>query len=210
MAGKTLSPMGADADSKFDLLWKEYRSVFTEFDELTLARWLAQTLGQFEGKSWRASHPLLSTYRLAAQVAHERQIWFKRLTHPPPAYTEASCCRAPVLPLLTRDVRDAGLLCQHCGDTLISFEDIPSAVQGELEKWASDYSPIHGVAHWDDQQRKKAGNYDRALEDAAKEAEALLARAGNELAPKLLEFYPAIIWEDGDECLEVRPEDVAV
>ena len=27
-------------------------------------------------------------------------------------------------------------------------------------------------------------------------------------APKLLEHYPAIVWEDQDECLEVRPEDV--
>jgi hypothetical protein len=24
----------------------------------------------------------------------------------------------------------------------------------------------------------------------------------------LLEFYPAVVWEDQDECLEVRPEDV--
>jgi hypothetical protein len=28
------------------------------------------------------------------------------------------------------------------------------------------------------------------------------------LAPALLEFYPAVVWEDQDECLEVRPEDV--
>jgi hypothetical protein len=26
--------------------------------------------------------------------------------------------------------------------------------------------------------------------------------------PKLLDFYPAVIWEDQDECLEVRPEDI--
>ena len=47
-----------------------------------------------------------------------------------------------------------------------------------------------------------------AAEQAAKEAEALLGRAGGKLAAKLLEFYPAVIWEDQDECLEVRPEDV--
>ena len=52
--------------------------------------------------------------------------------------------------------------------------------------------------------------YDRAYENAAEEAERLLARAGQELAPKLLNIYPAIIWEDQDECLEVRPEDVAI
>jgi hypothetical protein len=54
------------------------------------------------------------------------------------------------------------------------------------------------------------GNYDAACENAAQEAERLLARAGRELAPKLLNFYPAAVWEDQDECLEVRPEDVAV
>ena len=28
--------------------------------------------------------------------------------------------------------------------------------------------------------------------------------------PPLLEVYPAVIWEDQDECLEVRPEDVVL
>jgi hypothetical protein len=49
-----------------------------------------------------------------------------------------------------------------------------------------------------------------AFEQAAREAEALLIRAGTQLAPSLLEFYPAIIWEDQDECLEVRPEDILI
>src|ERR1041384_2829965 len=71
--------MGTNADSPLDLLWKEYSLVFREFDDLTLARWMAQTLGQFEGKAWRLSHPLMGAYRLAAQLAHERQIWLKRL-----------------------------------------------------------------------------------------------------------------------------------
>jgi hypothetical protein len=66
------------------------------------------------------------------------------------------------------------------------------------------------VAHWDDAQRKRSGDYSRAYEQAASQAEALLAEAGRQLAPKLLEFYPAIVWEDQDECLEVRPEDVAI
>jgi hypothetical protein len=64
------------------------------------------------------------------------------------------------------------------------------------------------VAHWDDRQRKAAGNYDRAYETAAQQAERLLSRAGKSLAPQLLDFYPCVIWEDQDECLEVRPEDV--
>lgn len=200
--------MATEPDSPRDQLWKEYSQVFIDFDDLTLARWLAQTLGQLEGKVWRSSHPLLSTYSLAAQIGHDRQVWFKRLATAPQAYLESSCCRAPMLPLLTRDVRETGLICQHCGDTLVPFEEIPETVRPDLENWASQYAPIHVVAHWDDRQRKSAGNYDRAFEQAAKEAEALLSRAGGELAPRLLDFYPAIVWEDQDECLEVRPEDI--
>ena len=44
--------------------------------------------------------------------------------------------------------------------------------------------------------------------DAATEAERLLADAGNKLGSALLEFYPAVVWEDQDECLDVRPEDI--
>ncbi len=200
--------MATNPESPLDVLWKEYSHVFRDFDDMTLARWLAQTLGQIEGKAWRLSHPLLGAYRLAAQLAHDRQIWFKRLATPPSAYAESPCCRAPLLPLLTRDVRDAGLICQHCSDTLVPFDEIPEAVQAELGKWSDLYAPVHAVSHWDDRQRKAAGNYDHAYEQAAKEAETLLARVGGQIAPQLLEFYPAVIWEDQDECLEVRPEDV--
>lgn len=202
--------MPTESDSPLDQLWNEYGQVFREFDDLTLARWLAQTLGQLGGKVWRLSHPLLGAYRLAAQIGHERQIWFKRLATPPPAFLESPCCRAPMLPFLTRDVRETGLICQHCSDTLVPFEDIPETIRGELENWALQYGPVHAVAHWDDRQRKSAGNYDRAYEQAAKEAEALLTRAGMQLAPRLLEFYPAVVWEDQDECLEVRPEDILI
>jgi hypothetical protein len=201
--------MAANPDSPLDALWKEYGLAFRDFDELSLARWMAQTLGQFEGKVWRLSHPLLGAYRLAAQLAHEHQTWFKRLATPPAAYSESTCCRAPMLPLLTRDVQDAGLICQHCSETLVPFDEIPAPLRDELGAWAADYAPVHAVAHWDDQQRQSAGpEYDRAYEAAAVKSERLLARAGSELAPKLLDFYPAVVWEDQDECLEVRPEDV--
>jgi hypothetical protein len=200
--------MATNADAPLDLLWKEYRLGFRDFDDLTLARWLAQTLGQLAGKAWRLSHPLLGAYRLAAQLTHERQIWLQRLVAPPHAYAESPCCRAPMLPLLTRDVHEAGLICQHCSETLVPFDDIPAALQGELEAWAAEYGPVHAVAHWDDRQRKAAGDYDHAYENAAEEAERLLAQAGRQLAPRLLEFYAAAVWEDQDECLEVRPEDV--
>lgn len=197
-----------DPDAPLDRLWKEYGKAFKDFDDLTLARWLAQTLGQLEGKAWRQSHPLVVAYRLAAQLAHDRQIWLQRLATPPVAYTESPCCRAPFLPLLTRDVRETGLICQHCNDTLVPFEDLPSDLRVEFEAWAAEYEPVHAVAHWDDRRRKSAGDYDRAFEKAAQQAERLLAVAGTALAPKLLSVHPAVIWEDQDECLEVRPEDV--
>ena len=51
---------------------------------------------------------------------------------------------------------------------------------------------------------------DKLFELAAQSAEKLLAQAGTQLAPALLENYPAVAWEDQDECLEVRPEDVDI
>jgi hypothetical protein len=199
--------MGTEPESPLDLLWKEYAEPFRAFDDLTLARWLAQTLGQLEGRAWRLSHPLVGAYRLAAQLAHERQTWLKRLATPPLAYPESPCCRAPFLPLLTRDVCETGIICQHCNGTLVAFEDIPQPAREELSRWAQCYAPVHAVAHWDDRQRRGAGDYDAAFEKAAEEAEQLLAQAAH-LASRLLEYYPAVIWEDQDECLEVRPEDV--
>jgi len=203
-----LGAMAFDSEAPTDRLWKEYGLAFQDFDDLTLARWLAQTLGQLEGKAWRLSHPLVGAYRLAAQLGHERQIWFKRLATPPAAYAESPCCRAPMLPLLTRDARESGLICQHCNETLVPFEEIPAEIRQDIGAWAAQYEPAHAVAHWDERQRQSAGDYDHAYENAAEEAERLLERAGQQLAPKLLQFYPAVIWEDQDECLEVRPEDV--
>lgn len=200
--------MADEPESPLDELWSEYSVVFRDFDDLTLARWMAQTLGQLKGRVWRMSHPLLGAYRLAAQVSHDRQIWLKRLATPPAAYWEAPCCRAPLLPLFTRDVKESGLVCQHCGGTAVPFEEIPVELQKPITSWADDYSAAHAVAHWDDRQRKSAANYDRAYEDAAEQVEQLLAYAGSQLLPKFLEHYPAIVWEDQDECLEVRPEHV--
>ncbi len=202
--------MAFESESPLDALWKEYARAFQAWDDLTLARWLAQTLGQLEGRAWRLSHPLVGAYRLGAQLAHDRQIWFKRLATPPAAYAESSCCRAPFLPLLTRDVRESGLICQHCSETLVPFEEIAAEVRAGVEAWAREYEPVHAVAHWDDRQRRGAGNYDAAYENAAEQAEQLLGRVGRELASGLLQFYPTIVWEDQDECLEVRPEDVPV
>lgn len=202
--------MANDQDSPLDRLWQEYGEVFRDFDDLTLARWMAQTLGQLQGRAWRQSHPLLGAYRLAAQLAHDRQIWLKRLVSAPHAYVESPCCRAPLLPLFTRDVVESGLVCQHCSETAVPFEELPAGLQSSFRKWAEEYKPVHAVAHWEDRQRKSAGNYDRAYEKAASSAEELLAQVPRELLPPLLETYPAVVWEDQDECLEVRPEDIGL
>jgi len=191
-----------------DQLWKEYVEVFEEFDDLTLARWLAQTLAQLHGRVWRYSHPLIGAYRLGAEAGHPRQIWLKRLATTPAGFPESPCCRAPAFPLFTRDILTSGLICEHCSETLVPFEELPADLQADVRKWADEYAPVHAVAHWDDRQRRAAGDYDKAFEDAATRAEQLLSFAGTKLAPRFLDVYPAIVWEDQDECLEVRPEDV--
>jgi hypothetical protein len=200
--------MGEMSESPLERLWSEYSGVFRDFDDLTLARWMSQTLGQLQGRVWRFSHPLLGAYRLAAELAHERQVWLKRLAHPPSAYPEAPCCRAPLLPLFTRDILESGLVCQHCSGTAVPFEDIPEELQRLIKPWSEEYAPVHAVAHWEDRQRKSVGDYDAAFERAASQAEALLGKVGREILPGFLELYPAIVWEDQDECLEVRPEDL--
>lgn len=203
--------MADENDAPLDRLWREYGQSFRDFDDLTLARWCAQTLGQLHGRVWRLSHPLVGAYRLAAQLAHERQIWLKRLVNIPAGYHEATCCRAPCLPLFTRDAADSGLLCQHCGEVAVALDDLPdTALRERISAWSKQYDPIHQVAHWDDKQRKKTRDYDQAYENAAQQAEKLLAEAARDIVPKLLEYYPAAIWEDQDECLEVRPEDVTL
>jgi hypothetical protein len=199
-----------EPDAPLDRLWREYSRVFRDFDDLTLARWMAQTLGQLQGHAWRLSHPLLGAYRLAAQIAHDRQVWLKRLATAPPDYPESPCCRAPLLPLLTRDVLESGLVCQHCNGTAVELADLSAELRAAVTRWAEDYAPIHAVAHWDEKQRAGADDYDDAYEEAAERAEKLLATAGREVAPKFLDSYAAIIWEDQDECLEVRPEDIAL
>jgi hypothetical protein len=141
-------------------------------------------------------------------VAHERQVWLKRLATVPADYPEAPCCRAPLLPLLTRDVLESGLVCVHCNETAVPLDDLPDDLQPLIRSWAEEYGPVHAVAHYDEAQQKRLADYDRAMEDAATKAETLLAFAAHQLVPKLLEVYPAVVWEDNDECLQVAPQDI--
>jgi hypothetical protein len=202
--------MSDQTEAPLDRLWREYGCVFKQWDDLTLARWMAQTLGQLETHVWRLSHPLVGSYRLAATLANDRDIWLKRIVNVPAAYQLAECCRAPLVPLFTRDIAETGLICQHCGGTAVAFDDLPEAVKPSIKDWAARYAVVHQVAHWDDRQRKRSGDYDKAFEDAAAQAEKLLAEAATELAPELLNHYTAMLWEDQDECLDVRAEDIEV
>ena len=195
-----------------DQLWKEYIEVFEEFDDLTLARWVAQTLAQLHGRCLAGySHPLIGAYRLAAEAGHPRQIWLKRLATIPAGFTESPCCRAPSLPLFTRDILTSGLICEHCGETLTPFEELPASaeLQTEVREWVRRHmrrsTPLRiGTTA----SARAAGDYDKAFEEAATQAERLLIVAGTKLALRFLDHYPAIVWEDQDECLEVRPEDL--
>jgi hypothetical protein len=197
-----------EPETELDRLWKEYAETFADFDDLTLSRWMAQTLGQLRGKSWRLSHPLVGCYRLASQVAHDRQIWLKKLATAPYEFQEAACCRAPLLPLLTRDVLESGIICLSCNETAIPFEEIPELYQPQLRNWVNRYAPSHSVAHWDDRQRRIPARFESALQEAIVDVVGLLRESGSILAPALLAHFPAVVWEDQDECLEVRPEDL--
>jgi len=196
----------SDSPSPLDLLWDEYAAAFDGFDDLTLARWMSQTLSQIEGRVWRVSHPLFGAYRLAAQVARRRHLTLRTYVTIPPAYPAAACCGAPLVPLLSRDVLESGLVCQHCNATAVPFDELPKAMKKPLREWADEYAPVHRVAHAEDTRRESRDADD--FEKAAQSAEKLLAYAGLELAPALLDWFPVVIWEDQDECLEVRPEDI--
>lgn len=197
------------SSNAIDKLWEEYGRIFRDFDDLTLARWMAQTLGQIAGRVWRLSHPLMGAYRLAAYQGNDRQIWHKRMATVPSTYCDAPCCRAPLLPMLTRDVIESGLVCQHCGGTAVPFDEIPEELRYQIQRWAEEYAPVHAIAH-QEEGRYAAAEYDRMMDEAAHEAARLLGRVAKEITPGLLEIYPAIVWEDQDECLGVRPEDIPV
>jgi hypothetical protein len=197
-------------ENENEKLMQEYGRVFKNWDDITLARWMAQTLSQFDGAVWRISHPLIRSYQLAAAQGHERDIWGKRLAKSPAAYPEAPCCGAPLLPLFTRDIKETGLICLHCSATAVPWEEIDIALRPRLEKWATEYEPLHHVAHWDDREQASVVNYDKAYEAAATQAEVLLAQAAVKIIPGFLDHYPTIVWEDQDECLEVLPQDIEI
>jgi hypothetical protein len=196
-----------DKGSGFDL-WQEHARTLRSWDDLSLARWLNQTLGQLYEHCWRASHPLVVAYRLGATVANQRDLWNRRTFSLNTNYPSASCCGAPTIPFISFEVCSHGLYCSCCGDILLTVEDLSPSLAVSFRKWGSSYERLHQVAHWTDEERRRCGDYDKALDQAADQASPLLARLGYQLSPKALSIYPAIFWEDADNCLDIIPEDV--
>ncbi|NJK91765.1 MAG: hypothetical protein HC904_08045 [Blastochloris sp.] len=200
-------PASDHEPQRLEKLWAEYGSFLDSWDDLTLARWMAQTLSQLNGRIWRQSHPLIGSYRLAAVAAHQRGLKLYRVASIPHDYTQAECCGAPLLPFITRDVVEDGVICLHCNSKALEFESLPAELQASLRSWTSRYDPVHAVAHWTEEQKRRS-DYDQAYNHAAGQAEDLLNELAQEILPDFLDHYPALIWEDHDTCLDVQPDDL--
>ena len=192
-----------------DPVWKEYGEVFRSLDDFTLARWMAQTLGQIRGRVMRVSHPLVVTYRLAADLARERNIWQMRLVDAPHGYYLSPCCSAPFLPRFHRDVIETGLLCEHCWETLVPLDCLPNSLETRSVEWCRLYHRVHAVAHWDSAKQQALDNYEKKRKEAVGRAISLMLKLKAQLLPRFVEHYPAILWDDQDECLGIEPDDIA-
>ncbi len=192
-----------------DPLWREYGEIFRSLDDFSLARWMSQTLGQFRGRVVRLSHPLMVAYRLANDQAFERDVWPRRLVPAPHGYHPSPCCSAPFLPRIHYDVAESGLLCEHCWEILVPFGDLPADFQPLLRDWGERYDRKHQVAHWTDEEMARfEGDFSQHRAESVSEALGLLSGLRGEILPGLLDHYPALVWDDQDECLEIGPEDI--
>ncbi|MDX6766590.1 MAG: hypothetical protein SFU85_07355 [Candidatus Methylacidiphilales bacterium] len=200
--------MSHDDQDRLQQLWEEYRRPVASYDDPALARWIAQTLGQLKGQIWRLSHPLVGLHRLLATTAHKRGLRVARLAQVPDDFPRCTHCDGPLLPLVTRDLVDDGLVCETCGGSAVAFADLPEDLTPKLRQWAESYASVHAVAHWADDEKNAHGDYEKAYQQAAEQAETLLLELAQEHLPALLDHYPALVWEDHDECLDVRPDDV--
>jgi hypothetical protein len=191
----------------FDL-WQEHTRALKAWDDLSLSRWLNQTLGQLLDRCWRASHPLVVSYRLGATVAHQRDLWNRRTFSFNHNYHRATCCGAPAIPFVSFEAFSHGIYCSCCGEILATIEEMPPQLANNFRQWGMSYDMIHQVAHWTDEERRRSGDYDKALDQASERAAPLLAHLGYKFAPQLLGTYPVVFWEDCDNCLDVIPEDI--
>lgn len=199
--------LSIENENGFDL-WQEHMRGLRSWDDLSLVRWLSQSLGQFYERSWRVSHSFVVAYRLGVTVAHQRDVWNRRIFSFHQNYQTAPCCNAPTIPLVSFEMMSHGIACSCCGGELISLKELPLSLRKAFMDWGRRYDSIHQVAHWDDERKKESKNYDKDFDEAGDRAIPLLTELGYKLVPKLLELYPAIFWEDGDHCLDLRPEEI--
>lgn len=206
---KETSPLlSLESKGSFDL-WQEHARALRSWDDLLLARWLNQTLGQLVDRCWRASHPLVVAYRLGATVAHQRDLWNRKPIPMNSQFLSAACCGAPTIPFVSFEICTHGIYCSCCGDILATLEDVSKDLRNSIQHWGKVYETSHHVAHWNEEERRKHGDYDKMLDRACDEAVPLLARLGYELSPRLVGQWPVVIWEDADHCLDIIPEDIA-
>jgi hypothetical protein len=105
-------------------------------------------------------------------------------------------------------VAEDGLICETCGNSAIALAELPDELRDPLQEWAARYARVHQVAHWTEEERARCRDYDKAYQEAAEKAETLLLELSEQILPIALDYLPAIVWEDHDECLDVRPDDI--
>jgi hypothetical protein len=206
---KETSPLiRLEKGSDFDI-WGEHLQAFKTWDDLGLARWLNQTLGQLHDHCWRASHPLVMVYRLAAAIAYQRDLWNRRIFPMNEKFSEAACCGSPAIPFVSFEIATHGIYCSCCGSVLEDVGQLPGNLPERFKQWARKYDPLHEIAHFDEVRQRASSSYEEELNHAANDASPLLAELGYQLAPQLLGLYPVVIWEDSDHCLDILPEEIA-
>ena len=88
----------------------------------------------------------------------------------------------------------------HCGQQMVALDKIKNQQLVEkLSQGAESSAPIHAVAYWGEWRRKSQDQYEHVFDEATQKSEAQLS---------YFDDFPLVIWDDQDECLQVRPEDI--
>ena len=201
--------MATNADAPLDLLWKEYSLGFRDFDDLTLATLAGpnarpacrQDLAAFASAArrlppGRAVGPRAPDLAQAPGCDPARLLRIALLPRADVAVADARRARGGLdLPALQRDARPVrGNPRRACKAIWRTGPRVtPRSTRSPTGTIASAKPPATTTTPTKPPPRKPNG---------------CSREAGRQLAPRLLEFYPAAVWEDQDECLEVRPEDV--
>ncbi len=200
--------MQEESDHRLDHLWEEHRKWLDDYDDLTLVRMRSQILSQMCGGVWRLSHPLVGMHRLVSRTLNKRGTHIQWIQSIPSGYTEAACCGAPLVPLITRDLVEGGIYCEACGQTALHLADLPPEVSFSFRRWAESYATVHDVAHMSEEEVATAKDYEADFQAAAEQAEDELMFLGTTILPHCVSAFSCIVWQDHDECLRIWPEDL--